>query len=305
MPKVFDLTGMRFGKLIVVERLQEREDRYIAYRCRCDCGNEIVASSKRLRRGTIRGCADCCPRRSVEERRMVGRRFGKLTVVERNKEAWNGRGAWCCRCDCGSIVDVSGSDLLNGQVTNCKEAEEKHRRGIELTGMKVGWLTVVEKTGKRSSKGSIIWKCECRCGNVCEYSADDLLHGGTISCGCYRRTVLLERMQEGLHWVDGTCVEFLQRKMRCDNTSGYRGIDHLKNGKWRAQITFKGKRYYLGSYEKLEDAVVARQRGERFHKEFLEDYYKEHPEQLERKPMLDDSITVEESDAVRIQRPGK
>lgn len=295
MPRKADLTGMRFGKLTVIEQLQEREDRYITYRCRCDCGNDIVANTKRLRRGTIRGCANCCPKRSPEERRIIGRRFGKLTVLERNKEAWNGRGAWSCRCDCGNIAEVSGSDLLNGRVTNCRQAEDKHRRWIDLTGLKVGWLTVIEKTCKRSSKGSIIWKCECRCGSLCEYSADELLHGGIISCGCYRRTVLLDKMQESLHKVDGTCVEFLQRKMRCDNTSGYRGVDHLKNGKWRAQITFKGKRHYLGTYEKLEDAVVARQNGERFHKEFLADYYMEHPEQLERKTMADESIINDEN----------
>lgn len=278
MPKAEDLTGMRFGKLMVIEQLPQRVDRYIAYRCKCDCGAEVTVNSKRLRRGTIQGCAKCCPKKSPEERRMVGRRFGKLTVVGRNPAAWNGRGAWICRCDCGNVIDVSGTDLTSGRIADCKQAEEKHRRGLDLTGSKVGWLTVIEKTDKRSTKGSLIWKCRCRCGKECEYSADELVHGSIISCGCYRKTVLLDKMQDGLHKIDGTCVEFLQRKIRSDNTSGYPGVSQGANGKWRAQITFKGKRYYLGSYEKLEDAIAARKKGERLHEEFLEEYYREHPE---------------------------
>ncbi|KIR03162.1 hypothetical protein P261_01977 [Lachnospiraceae bacterium TWA4] len=48
----------------------------------------------------------------------------------------------------------------------------------------------------------------------------------------------------------------------------------LKSGKWIATITFKGKRYYLGSYEKKEWAIEARKEGEQMHEEFLDWYYK-------------------------------
>lgn len=40
-----------------------------------------------------------------------------------------------------------------------------------------------------------------------------------------------------------------------------------------AQITFKGKTYYLGSHTKIEDAVQVRQRGEEMYDEFLEWYH--------------------------------
>lgn len=41
-----DLTGRQFGKLKVMERLSERESRYVVYLCRCECGNEVRVSSK-------------------------------------------------------------------------------------------------------------------------------------------------------------------------------------------------------------------------------------------------------------------
>ena len=48
-----------------------------------------------------------------------------------------------------------------------------------------------------------------------------------------------------------------------------------KSGKWQAQITFKRKTYYLGFFDKLEDAVKARRCGEAMHNNFLEWYYTE------------------------------
>lgn len=63
----------------------------------------------------------------------------------------------------------------------------------------------------------------------------------------------------------------------CTNTSGYNGVYRNKrNGKWAAQITFKGKTYYLGSYSDIENAVKARRRGEVLYEGFLEKYYSEH-----------------------------
>lgn len=56
MSRTSDLTGRRFGKLTVLASTGEQEDRYWIWRCRCDCGKEIVVNTKRLTRGTISDC---------------------------------------------------------------------------------------------------------------------------------------------------------------------------------------------------------------------------------------------------------
>ncbi len=43
-----------------------------------------------------------------------------------------------------------------------------------------------------------------------------------------------------------------------NNTSGVKGVDFHK-GKWRALINNNGKKYHLGCFENIEDAVKARQ----------------------------------------------
>lgn len=55
MPALVDLTGKRFGRLVVVERAPNI-GRYTAWRCVCDCGNEIVTKGNSLQQGKTQSC---------------------------------------------------------------------------------------------------------------------------------------------------------------------------------------------------------------------------------------------------------
>lgn len=55
---------------------------------------------------------------------LTGMRFGKLVVLERDKEdyVWknNARGVkWICQCDCGNTKSVLGSNLRNDRTRSC------------------------------------------------------------------------------------------------------------------------------------------------------------------------------------------
>lgn len=61
MGKRIDLTGQRFGKLIVIEYAGTREmnSGVKAYwKCKCDCGKEKVVSTCNLRSGATKTCGD-------------------------------------------------------------------------------------------------------------------------------------------------------------------------------------------------------------------------------------------------------
>lgn len=60
-------------------------------------------------------------------------------------------------------------------------------------------------------------------------------------------------------------VNALNQKIPKHNTSGYMGVrkDPQKESRWIAYIMFNGKRRYLGSFEKIEEAVSARKEAER------------------------------------------
>lgn len=50
----------------------------------------------------------------------------------------------------------------------------------------------------------------------------------------------------------------MKRKKRRDNESGFRGVFRLKNSnRYRVDIGFKGKRYYVGLFDDYDEAVQA------------------------------------------------
>jgi hypothetical protein len=52
-----DLTGMRFGHLLVLERAPNaRSNRAARWYCKCDCGRSTVSHGSSLRNGTARSC---------------------------------------------------------------------------------------------------------------------------------------------------------------------------------------------------------------------------------------------------------
>ena len=77
--KYKDLTGLRIGKLTVLEPTEERIRSAVVWRCRCDCGNEILIESRRLKPGVVYSCG--CEKAPADDRKdLTGLRFGKLTV---------------------------------------------------------------------------------------------------------------------------------------------------------------------------------------------------------------------------------
>lgn len=53
--KLKDLKGQRFGRLVVLERAQNRSGR-VVWRCKCDCGVIKEVPSKTLKNGTAQSC---------------------------------------------------------------------------------------------------------------------------------------------------------------------------------------------------------------------------------------------------------
>ena len=55
MRESFNLTGRRFGRLIVLEQVASRDNNR-CWKCRCDCGNIIIAKGKLLKNGNVKSC---------------------------------------------------------------------------------------------------------------------------------------------------------------------------------------------------------------------------------------------------------
>jgi len=132
-------------------------------------------------------------------------------------------------------------------------------RGLELTGMTFGELTVLRKVeGKTSKERSFIWECRCSCGKIVEIPANQLMKGYHKRCGCMK----VKHLKEVNQYIEGTSLKMVfSDTVRTDNTSGYKGV-YRKADRWAARIQYKGKRYFLGTFDKLEDAIQVRKEAE-------------------------------------------
>ena len=54
--RLIDLTGQRFGRLVVMERAENDRNKNPRWKCRCDCGKETVVLGHLLRTGNTRSC---------------------------------------------------------------------------------------------------------------------------------------------------------------------------------------------------------------------------------------------------------
>jgi len=267
-----DLAGKRFGRLLVTEPTQERKHGAIVWRCRCDCGRDITVDSRRLKCGTLQSCG--CDKTNVPAADLTGRRFGKLVVLEKTTGRSANRSViWRCRCDCGNEVETTRGKLLSGNTSSCGCGRIPPIK--DWVGKRFGHLMVIAYNGK--DKGCHLWRCRCDCGNEVSVRQSNLQSGYSESCGCSHYP------PDRLHFVDGTCIESIRsRKVSAANSSGVRGVYfNRKRQKWIAQIMFKGKCYYLGGFDKIEDAAKARERGEEMFDDFLDWYNAEYGEKKE------------------------
>lgn len=56
MGKLIDLTGQRFGRLVVIKRSKAGNDGSVYWYCRCDCGKEVIVKGSALRSGHTKSC---------------------------------------------------------------------------------------------------------------------------------------------------------------------------------------------------------------------------------------------------------
>ena len=145
---IIDLTGQRFGRLVVLRMLDERRNNSAYYECRCDCGNIKNVVSYNLRSGNTTSCG-CFQKERLNESHLVdctGQRFGRLVAIRPTGERRRGYIVWECKCDCGNTAHVISSFLKTGVTTSCGCLQKESAFNTNyknFIGRRFGKLTVL------------------------------------------------------------------------------------------------------------------------------------------------------------------
>ena len=143
-----DLKGRRFGKLVVLEETSNRADNSsVVWKCKCDCGNIVEISSKRLVNNINSSCGCYQKERQkysinkLQERQLIEKTnidlIKKQCANSNNKSGV--RGVHWCKSKKKWIASLSFQNKLvlnksfddkNKAIQARKEAEEKYFKPI-------------------------------------------------------------------------------------------------------------------------------------------------------------------------------
>lgn len=224
MSRFIDLAGQRFGRLLVVERAENRVTpsggQKAAWRCLCDCGKSCIVVGTQLRAGKTRSCGCLSVEMTIErtEKRNISRIVGETVFVKLSNaddemmvdlfvwEEWASRYCWHINANGYAATrfngkntifhDIAFPDMQDGMCVD-------HIDGNRLDN-RVNNLRIVTR-----------WQNRLNCGT------------------------------------------------RKDNTSGHTGVSWARDKrKWVAQIQVHGKGIRLGRFSNIDDAIAARKAAE-------------------------------------------
>lgn len=181
--------GERFYSLTVegFGRKPGSNSRQLYYYCRCDCGNITYVR----RRDLLNGVSKSCMCRIWAKSQMIGKVYGKLTVLEIDNDVAHGSGKhayYRCQCECGNVASIRGSDMRNGSIIDCgcgRGRRMSEGRVEDISGATFGHLCVIERDWSHGTNAGhhARWMCKCNlCGSIESISSQILTRYGKDRC---------------------------------------------------------------------------------------------------------------------------
>lgn len=186
-----DLTGQKFGKLIVLSRAESKISsgrKRTMWHCICECGNEIDVSSDYLNKSKCPSCGCEATKNRIEKNRVnnIGEKFGRLTIID---ILWDeGRAKAVCKCDCGNYYIGIKSDIVTGHTQSCGCLQSENTsiaNTKDWNGHISDYGVEFVRRHHMNDKGQWLWECRCGiCGNLFIALPAKVNNGHITSCGC-------------------------------------------------------------------------------------------------------------------------
>lgn len=118
--------GEKIGKILLLQKIGRGYHKDAMWKCKCDCGKIFYRCTSSVKKGKSCGCD--------KYENLIGKRFGKLTVIKKLENNKFNHSTWLCKCDCGNkiVIDRSNLSINKTKTVSCgchkKEIITKHNK---------------------------------------------------------------------------------------------------------------------------------------------------------------------------------
>lgn len=233
---------------------------------------------------------------------LTGRTFNRLYVLGRAPSVFSsGRpiSCWWCICSCEqhNIISIRGNNLtsnnskscgcLDREVAKIRMSKIGKKSAKNIAGCRFGKLVALSPTTERKNN-SVVWKCQCDCGNIHYAELKELNRGSISSCGCLKTSKGVLKIEQLLIEHNIPYVkEITFPDCIFADTEAHARFDFFIDNKFL--LEFDGIQHYEDK-EYFRDSLTKRQE----HDEYKNQYCKKKHILLKRIPYWDyKNITIE------------
>lgn len=123
---------------------------------------------------------------------ITGQKYGRLTAI--SLDTSTSKRLWLFKCDCGNLKTSPAGLVRSGRTLSCgclRKETTAANRFKDLTGKRIGRLTVIRRLLEADIHKHTQWECLCDCGKTTITTTLGTKRP-TQSCGCIRT----EQMRE-------------------------------------------------------------------------------------------------------------
>lgn len=208
---------------------------------------------------------------------LVGQKFNQLLVLEDSGlRSADGCIKWKCKCDCGNTTNVVTTRLINGTTKSCgclqrQRTSQSHKKYNTFTingdvgiGIDSKGHTFMFDAEDYEKIKNICWTVNANSGRVSSRINNKIIRLHRYILDITDSHIIIDHINNkpfdnrkcNLR-IANKSLNGINRPKNQNNTSGYKGVTTLKNGRYMARIVVNYKGVYLGCFETPQEAHKA------------------------------------------------